>query len=309
MTRLVFQTVSLDEPIGPVSLAVDDHFVKGFAFAVDDWSALYFTAPGRCGPFAHSPALAKKLLHLFAERYDPQGIRSVHLKEDIWFEAPVPFDETVALSGRYTDKFKKKGRPIVVFESEARDRQGRLLVRQRSMEIVPSDGPISAEWEREGGSAETLLSSRRVSAVLPTGVHNERDAGPAPDTVLPVLSKTIHQDQISLFCGADENWKNLHTDPDIAREAGFETTIMSGMIQTCWFTEMLVSFFGPSFLSGGRLGTTFLAPVACGETIDCYGVVRKVSETGGVEVELWSLNGSGIVTCGGWAIIPSAIAS
>lgn len=300
MKQQNYQAVEVGEAFGPVRFHVDDHFVKGFAFAVDDWSQPYFTAPGQCGPWAHSSGIAKKLLHIFMERYDPQGIKAVHLKEDIWFHAPVPFDETVTLSGRYTDKFVRKGRPSIVLEAESRDAAGKLLVSQRSVEIVETLHPVD---ESEPQHAD-LLSGRRVSGEWPTGRPKASRAGPdlTAGSPLPVLTKKIHQDQMSMFVGANENWKNLHTDPDVAREAGFDTTIMSGMIQVCWFSEMMVAFFGPGFLRGGRLGATFLAPVRSGAVIVCRGVVRKVNSDGSAEVELWSTDADGRMTAGGWAI-------
>jgi acyl dehydratase len=295
-----YQAIEVGESFGPVRFHVDDHFVKGFAFAVDDWSPLYFQAPGICGPYAHSSGIAKKLLHIFMEGYDPQGIKAVHLKEDVWFDAPVPFGETISLTGRYTDKFVRKGRPSVVLEGEARDASGRLLVRQRSVEIVSSDVPLDDLPQREADG----LSARRVSGKWPAGrtpaVHAVDVT--VPDTPLPILRKTIYQDQMSMFVGANENWKNIHTDPDVAREAGFDSTIMSGMIQVCWFSEMMVSFFGPGFLSGGRLGATFLVPVKSGETIECRAVGRALNSDGSKEVEFWSTNAEGRSTAVGWAI-------
>lgn len=295
-----YQAIEVGETFGPVKFPVDAHFVKGFAFAVDDFSHLYFSEPGKCGPWAHSSGIAKKLLHLFMENYEPQGIKSVHLKEDIWFHSPVPFGQEIQLSGGFTDKFVKSGRPSVVLDSEARDQSGKLLVRQRSIEIVPTLEPVSASDPKmfEG------LSGRRVSNNWPQGVsqvataENLRAAG----SILPTIRKTIHQDQMSMFVGANENWRNIHTDPETAKAAGFDTTIMSGMIQACWFTEMMVSFFGVSFLSGGQIGVTFFLPVKAGETIECRAVARKVNADQSVEIEFWSVNAEGRMTAGGWAI-------
>jgi acyl dehydratase len=87
----------------------------------------------------------------------------------------------------------------------------------------------------------------------------------------------------------------------IAREAGFDKTIMSGMIQACWFSEMMVSFFGESFLRTGKLGMSFLSPVEAGETISCYAVAQSIRPDGAVEVEFWSLNKNGRMSAAGWA--------
>jgi acyl dehydratase len=295
-----YQAVEIGERFGPTPLLVDEHFVQGFAFAVDDFGPAYFQAPGVCGPSAHSSGIAKKMLHQFMEVYDPQAIRSVHLKEDIWFDAPVPFGETVTLSGEYTDKFVRRGRPSVTLESVARDRSGRALVRQRSVEIVPTLEKVEESEPRPFDG----LSGRRVSPEMPASAPVAATVADLtkPDSPLPVMMKTIHQDQMSVFVGANEGWRNIHTDPEVARREGFNGSIMSGMIQACWFSQMMIAFFGAEFLSGGRLGVTFLAPVEAGETIACHGVVRSMAAGGAVEVEFWSLNAAGKMTAGGWAI-------
>lgn len=298
--RQSYQIVGVGERFGPVPLLADDHFVKGFAFAVDDFGPLYFEAAGACGPWAHSSGVAKKLLHIFMEHYDPQNIKSVHLKEDIWYHAPVPVGETLTISGEITGKFVRNGRTSVILESAARDSKANLLVTQRSIEIWPSD-------EKTADTTQAPLdglSSRRFGGEWPADARECQTVADVsgPNARLPVLSKTIHQDQMSMFVGANENWRNIHNNPALAKEAGYNGTIMSGMIQACWFSQMMVSFFGEGFLSGGQLGVTFLVPVKAGETIECRAVVRSVAPDGAVAVEFWSLNAAGRMTAGGWAI-------
>jgi acyl dehydratase len=299
LKQQTYEALVVGETFGPVQFRIDDHFVKGFAFAVDDFSSLYFRGPGLCGPISHSSAIAKKLLHIFMEGYDPQGIKSVHLKEDITYHAPVPFGEEITLRGRFSDVIVRRGHPCFVLESEARDASGRLLVSQRSVESVPTlvqlsdtepktfDGlsrrRVEGQWPKDGPQAESVSTLK------------------SPGTRLPVITKTIHQDQMSMFVGANENWRNIHTDPVLAREAGFDKTIMSGMIQACWFSEMMVSFFGESFLTTGKLGMSFLSPVKAGETISCHAVAQSTIPDGAVELEFWSRDESGRMSAAGWA--------
>jgi len=267
---------------------------------VDDWTPVYYREPGECGPWAHSSAIAKKLLHIFMEGYNPQGISSVHLKEDIEFHVPVPFGEVITLKAVYSDKFVRKGRPSVVLDGEARDAAGNLLVTQRSIEIVPTLEPVGDVAQADPSG----LSSRKVTVGAPDNAATVSTAADVSEAgvVLPVMSKTIHQDQMSVFVGANEGWRNIHTDLEVAKAAGFEKTIMSGMIQACWFTEMMVRFFGESFLSGGKLGVTFLKSVQADETITCHAVVRSRADDGEMEIEFWSLNAEGASTAVGWAV-------
>jgi acyl dehydratase len=298
MKRHVFENIEKGEVFGPLPLKLDDHLVRGFAFAVDDFSARYFRTAQDCGPMVAPALLAKKLLHIFMSKYDPQGVSAVHLKDDIEFHAPARFGDEITLSACYSDVFVRKGRTSVVLDGEARDSAGTLLLRHRSIEIVPAEGthPESEQADPTG------LAQRRVDTTWPENAAVAESAATArAGMVLPSRCRTIHQDQMSVFVGANEGWRNIHTDIDIARAAGFERTIMSGMIQACWFTHLMTDFFGDAFLSGGRLGITFLRNVASEETIRLQAVVRSIRDDGTLEIEFWSTNADGEATAVGWA--------
>lgn len=298
MKRHVFENIVEGETFGPLNLSIDAHLVRGYAFAVEDYGTCYFRTAQDCGPLAPPALLAKRLLHIFMTKYDPQGVSAVHLKNDIEFHAPPQFGDEVTLSARYTDVFVRKGRTCVVLDGEARDSSGKLLVRNRSIEIVPSEKDHA---ERPQADA-TGLAQRRVNAVLPDDPTTADNAASGrAGMVLPKRRRTIQQDQMSVFVGANENWRNIHTDIEVARAAGFERTIMSGMIQACWFTHMMTDHFGDAFLTGGRLGITFLRNVASGETVELHAVIREVLSDGTQEIEFWSSNAAGEPTAVGWA--------
>lgn len=299
MKQHLFENIERGERFGPVALHLDEHLVRGFAFAVDDFSARFFASAARCGPFVAPALLAKKLLHIFMLKYDPQGVSAIHLKDDIEFIAPARFGDEVVLSACYSDTFVRKSRTCVVLDGEARGPDGALLLRHRSIEIVParSSHPERAQADPVG------LSQRRVDASWPERAEVAVNPTVARvGMVLPARCRTIHQDQMSVFVGANEGWRNIHTDLEVARAAGFESTIMSGMIQACWFTHMVTDFLGDSFLRGGRLGITFLRNVASGGTVQLRAVIRSVGDDGAFEIEFWSENEEGVITAVGWAI-------
>lgn len=299
MKQHLFENIEKGEVFGPAPLRLDEHLVRGFAFAVQDHSARYFQSAAEPGPYVAPALLAKKLLHIFMLNYDPQGVSAVHLKDDIEFIAPARFGDEVMLSARYSDTFVRKGRTSVVLDGEARDSSGALLLRHRSVEIVPTNQryPDRPQTDPVG------LSQRRVDTDWPDHPEVAESAGVArAGMVLPPRSRTIQQDQMSVFVGANEGWRNIHTDLDIARQAGFERTIMSGMIQACWFTHLITDFLGDAYLSGGRLGITFLKNVQSGETVRLRAVIRSILEDGTFEIEFWSQNESEEITAVGWAV-------
>lgn len=296
-----YEAVEVGETFGPLVLDVDDHFVKSYAFALDDYCPWHMREPspfgGRLAPAA---GVAKKLLHIFMTKYDPNALVGLHQKEEIWYHAPVRFGSRVTLTARYVDKYVRRGKGYVVLDGEAHDADGNLLVRQRSTEIMRV--PDKVELGAGGAGPE----GRRVTGAWP----RDREPAPsaaavmAPGTPVGPLVKRVHQDQMSVFCGAEEHWRNIHTDLDVARRAGFPDTLAPGMMEACWLSEMLTGFFGPDFLTGGWMQVAFLRPVLPGDSIVCKGLVTELTEDDSgrrLQLEVWAENAEGNMTVAGWA--------
>jgi acyl dehydratase len=69
-------------------------------------------------------------------------------------------------------------------------------------------------------------------------------------------------------------------------------------------TELLTSFFGPSWFTTGWEKMKFIAPVFSGETVTARGVVTGESRDGEgtrLELEIWCEDSTGKMTCAGWA--------
>lgn len=296
-----FEAVAVGEEFGPVELVIDDHTIKSFAFAVDDYTSWYFApgAPG-LGRLGHSVMLAKELVAIFLTAYDANSVVGLHQKEEVWYHAPVRFGSRVILTGRYADKYTKRGKGYVVLDGEARDEDGQLLVRQRSIEImrVPENVELGA------GSAPP--PERRVTGQWPAEKTPERaaHAAAAPGTPIVPLTKRVYQDQMAVFSGIGKHWHNIHTDIDAARRGGFARTLAQGMMETCWLSEMLANYFGPSWFANGWMAMAFLNPVFADDLIACKGVVidaRDEADGRLLELEIWCENEDGQMTAAGWA--------
>jgi hypothetical protein len=132
-----FENVEVGETFGPVTLKTDDFFLKSYAYATDDYSAVEIVdGQVRATGFVPGAAIVSELMLVFLTVYDPDGVVGLHQKEEAEYFAPVPVGTTLTLTGRYIDKYERRGKGYCVLEAEARDESGRLVVRQRSTEIM-----------------------------------------------------------------------------------------------------------------------------------------------------------------------------
>lgn len=296
-----FEAVRVGEPIGPLEVVADEHYRRNGSFAMDDYAPEYTSGDPAAERLVPATAVARDLVALFCSVYDPSRVVGLHQKEEVWFHSPIQLGTVMHYTGRYTDKYERRGKGYVVFESEARDTSdGRLLVRQISTEIMRVPKRVTL------GEGSAAPDGERVRGVWPTDMAPVAcaAAGLAPGTPIPPLVKTAHQDQMSVFSGAGKQWFNIHTDVGIAQAAGFRDTLAQGMMETCWMAEMLAGFFGPRWMHSGWIKTAFLKPVFRNDTLTCRGVVTgRAADTGGtrLQLEVWAENQDGTMTAAGWA--------
>ncbi len=69
--------------------------------------------------------------------------------------------------------------------------------------------------------------------------------------------------------------RNIHSDTDAARKAGFEAPIAGGEQTLAVMVQLLVDKFGPRFIEGGRIEIAFTRPVLFGDTITAHARVKN----------------------------------
>lgn len=139
----VFENIDLPEEFGPVSVRVDDHKIKRYAFSQDDYLdwAINDGSPfgGRIG---HAALLANDILQLFTLTYAASEVVGLHIEEQLWFNSPIRLGEIATMSAKYVDAYTQRGQGCVVMEGEAHGEDGRSIIRHRGIEIlrtVPGD--------------------------------------------------------------------------------------------------------------------------------------------------------------------------
>lgn len=297
-----YELMEVGEELGPVEIDIDEHFVKSTAFTVDDYRSWHLgTSSPFGGPVAHAGALLCDLLRLLYTRYDPDRDRGLHQREEFWLHSPVFVGERVRLTGRFVDKYVKRGRGYIVTEAEARTvDDDRLVIRHRAIETTE----ISAERGDEGERVDAT-PPRRVRGELPTDRPLATTLGPGTRVGDGLIGprKVIHQDQMSIYSGAHVFWHSIHTDRDVAGESGLKGTVAQGLMVATYLSEWATDLFGPAWFQTGWMSLSFVAPLFAEDTVSLFGVVTDVtpSEAGDrIELEVWAQNQDGQNAVVGW---------
>lgn len=97
---------------------------------------------------------------------------------------------------------------------------------------------------------------------------------------------------------------SIHRD-DFTRSKGYKGALVSGLVLSCYMSEMLLKFFGPEWMKGGKLSLTFMKPgVQLGDKIVCRGIIaEKVQDKGNshITINVWMEKEEGIKVVEGTA--------
>ena len=152
-----------------------------------------------------------------------------------------------------------------------------------------------------------------VTGEVPPGAPTVRRAGPwVPlGAVLPSLTKYTTLEQSIAYsgfphgwadAGARAMWYNQHTDPEDARRHGHSDAVVQGLCSAAYISEICTNFFGPSWLTTGRLSTAFIRPVIVRDSITASGLVKRMEDEDGGKrlwLDVWCKNQRGeMVTVG-----------
>src|SRR5262245_61399468 len=243
----IYTCIAVPEDFGPREVTVDDHWVKRFAFAQDDYPDWSFVDSPFGGRIGQPAILANELCTIFYEKYDMNTVVGLHTDEELWFDNPVRVGERVTITGRYTETYEKRGKGHVVLESQAHGEVGRSLLRHRGVGIVRVDDGAG------GGRAEP--PARRVSMSVLEGadVASRARLDLEPGTPLRSLVKQMTPEQVAVYSNIGIYHRNLHNNLDVAHSAGLDRPIAQGEMQACYIAELATAFFGAAFLTSGWL--------------------------------------------------------
>jgi acyl dehydratase len=113
--------------------------------------------------------------------------------------------------------------------------------------------------------------------------------------------------QLKEYAAASGDGNPIHLDASFAREAGFPSVIVHGMISMAFMGDHLLANFPNERFRLGKIRARFRKVTFPGDTLSCEGKIKKVLPSGGYLVQLATRNQHGEVTTDGEAEVhPSA---
>jgi acyl dehydratase len=86
--------------------------------------------------------------------------------------------------------------------------------------------------------------------------------------------------------------------PEYAKSKGYAGALVSGIVLCAYMSEMLLGFFGPEWMRGGKFSASFISPgVQLGDKVTCHGKVLESTkmETGTViKLDIWMEKNEGV---------------
>ncbi len=289
-----WENIEIGEELGPVEGILSELKVKLHAYAVDDYGPWYFQGSPFGGRIGHPTLLATDILMLFTLAFDanpPAFEGGLHARNDLEFLRPIFVGQKVTITGRHTEKYEKRAQKYRILEGEVLDGTGEPCVRMRATETI--------------GLVASTPVGQRMSTPPPDAITGEVPAGTPVvsraskwvplGAALPSLTKHTSFEQSVAYSGfpygwveggARRMWVNIHTDPEDARRHGQPDAVVQGLCSAAYISELCVNFFGPSWLTTGRLSTAFIRPVIARDTITVSGLVKRQEEED-VRTRLW----------------------
>ena len=93
---------------------------------------------------------------------------------------------------------------------------------------------------------------------------------------LPEVVKNITQKDIGLYAEASGDFNPILIDEAFAAQTPLGGTVAHGMLILAYVSEMMITAFGKSWLSAGKLAVRFKAPARPKDTITVSGKVDSI---------------------------------
>lgn len=123
----------------------------------------------------------------------------------------------------------------------------------------------------------------------------------AGQALVTVQKPPITREQLRLYADASLDHNKIHLDEAYAKEAGFPSVIVHGMISMAYQADHLQENFPPDRYQVVRLKTRFRKVTYPGDVLSCEGSIKRVQEDGNLVVGLLTRNQNGEVTSDGEA--------
>jgi acyl dehydratase len=316
LPRFSWENLKINDDLGRVEGVISASAVRAHAFAIGDNPNRYLrSADG--SPFVPPSLLVNDLLKMVLLGYDGSNgaYGGLHTKAVIDYVAPLAVGERVTVTGTHVAKYARKGRRYRTLLSQAVREDGLVIARLLATETVlydvtdrPDEGEIPKHW---------AASLPHVDGSIPEGaLRAAPGVAIAKGMVLGPISRDVSIEQSVVFSGYPFSWaqerpvavrQSLHTNPDIAKKAGYRAPVAQGLLCAAHHTSLLLDHFGSRVTQGAQIALSFVSPVLVGKTLRSHALVDDEVNAGGTRftaLKLATKNADGQLIAAGHARVP-----
>ncbi|MDP9180187.1 MAG: MaoC family dehydratase [Chloroflexota bacterium] len=236
------------------------------------------------GPPVASPSILGSICMRFIDWIAPIAPGTLHARQDVRTDAALRLDRQPIAYGTFVEKYERRRRRWAVFEARFRDETGLIIGHGRTTMAFPERVETADERAEKGD---------------PKPAERKGELTP--------ITRTITQEKMTGFSEDSANARrgtSIHINPDVAKQAGFETTIAQGMMAADYISEMMTGVLGKEWFAYADLSLTFLQPILCGDTLTANGRLKDETMEGAVlhkGYEVWAENQRGEAVAAGSA--------
>jgi acyl dehydratase len=296
MADLSYDAIDVGKPLGPWKYPLRDRIGR-YLEAVENSHPWHHERSPWGPPVAPPTVLGNACMRFMEAMTGPVPPGTLHAKQEIETAAALRLDRQPIGYGQFVEKYEKRGRQWFVFESRWRDETGLIIGKSRLTMALPADR--AAPQEQGAGNKE-----------------QGRPAAPPRKGELTPIVRTLSQERMTAYSEDSANalrGQSIHVQPEVAKAAGFRTTLAQGLMAADYVSEMMTNVLGKEWFEYATLSVAFLKPAFCGDTLTADGRLAERMVEGAVErvvYEVWCENQAGEAVAAGTAgslVIPGSV--
>ena len=264
-------------PLEPWEFTVGAQVQAQYLEALEDYHLRYLLGHEGIPPVIHPGILLSHSNATRSPSFTGPNTRWIHLREQTHFIAFPRLGDTLIVRWRIEEHEPWLGRVLTRVSSTVTRCDGQVILERIMWGFRSStQRPIPPMAGRAQGG-EAAESGHPGAA--PTGPGRSSapiDLDPS-DWEIPGKTKQLTTERIRLFSGRAA--QNLHTDVQIAHEAGLPAPVASAAQGMGFLCEFMIDNLGVQWLSGGSWVLTFRKPVFPGDRVHALGRLRHVEPT------------------------------
>lgn len=316
LPRFSWENLRVNDDLGRVEGRITESAVRAHAYAIGDNPDRYLRDL-RDSPCVPPSLLVNDLLKMVLLGYDGSNgaYGGLHTKAVIDYLAPLGVGEHVTVTGTHVAKYVRKGRRYRTLLSQAVRQDGVVVARLLATETVlydvtdrPDEGEIPKHWASQMPQVDGAIPDNAPRATPGMPVHAGMVLGP--------IARDVSIEQSVVFSGYPFSWaqdkplavrQSLHTNPEIAKKAGYAAPVAQGLLCAAHQTSLLLDQFGERVHHGAQIALSFVSPILVGTTLHSHAIVDEEVNAGGerfTALRLATKNGNGQLVVVGQARIP-----